>query len=827
MNNNDFIFDLDLVPKGTRPVVYAKQGDIGRKYTARLFWNGASWTATGTTARIRGRKSDDTVFDYSATVSGNTAYWSTSEQMTIAAGNVDCELVFTQSGVTVGTATFVMIVRESPYDPNALSESVVTGVEDVVAEQLPDAVADWIDDNATTSAEFQTVVGNAVEDYIDDNGVPIRQSAITPSLDQYAGAELFDYYCKMEKGTIGATVTDGTRWKTAGAVRIECLDNLVFTLNEGYKAMIYMYADGFASISGRPTDPDGNGWLIHSGTRRVSEMNGISNDHRTQAIAVNIVIAAANGTDVLTEQQVNAAFKLQTIKTTPMIKASSAVIAGTGKWYFAVPVSATAKRPFSVFIKSDSSTPMPHTQLRFGSTSYSVDSKTFDGVDLSNGYLLTFYPETLRDDSKQVLMWCDDTAGDIVTGAEVSLYVEDASNRQLQDAEYSVAVKDTFVVAASNTPARYARSVDFFCDGINDEEEIQAAVDAVRASAMKSGTVQLLSGDYSISHFAEYDSTIADRPTAILAQAGAYCVNIEGSVGENGTKLHIVTDELGELGEQVDVFALGVQGLQGTIVNYKNLRVIVDDQDHPLIVFNNYYNAACKMESVRMYALGYGAGKMPVEGLIGVRCSRGSDNGIGQEMRHVGATGFYEGFQIGSEHLVAFDLLGRSCYYAYTFGNYDYNAGMCEHPLVLINCADEGSARLPLFARNGKYNTPNTNNGLQEVHLIGFNLEVRPNWNPTLAEPVPATETRPDTWCGHIDFVASREGTGNIKNFKFWADGSGQRFDTVNGTHRKGGTTAERNSYTPQYMQQYFDTTLNKMLVYDGSAWRDMNGAAV
>ena len=412
----------------------------------------------------------------------------------------------------------------------------------------------------------------------------------------------------------------------------------------------------------------------------------------------------------------------------------------------------------------------------------------------------------------------------------VELWLSSSANVRLPD---EVHTNNEVVVAPYGYKMRYARNIDFFCDGIHDEVEIQQAVDLV--SQWGHGTVKLLDGYYSIDGFTEYDATIADRPTAILIKGSGNDINIEGASSERGAWFTVTATALAqqeELDVQCDVFGATVRGQNDLIVNYKNMRVDVADQNHPLIVFNNYYAGASKMESIRLYALGYGPLKMPVQGLIGVRCTRGYNNGIGNEMAHIGATGFYEGFQLGGEHLVAYNLLGRNCYYSYTFGNYESNTGGLEHPYTLINCADEYSACLPYFGTNGRYEVGNyANDALQQVDLIGFNLELRRDQNPTGQDPLPAEEKAPGSFCGRIEFTATENynfgNEGNLPNVQFWKAGHGERFRTLNMVHKQGGTTAERLTYTPTYMQEFYDTTLHKKLIYDGTNWVDCNGQTV
>ena len=388
---------------------------------------------------------------------------------------------------------------------------------------------------------------------------------------------------------------------------------------------------------------------------------------------------------------------------------------------------------------------------------------------------------------------------------------------------------DEVVVAASDTPSQYKKIANYICDGTNDEAEIQQAINDVNTIGY--GTVRLLGGTYNIDSFKSYANTVAERDTALLIGANTTIINIKGSTGDRETLLNVTSTALSGVSQQVAVFASAVKNtntLNNYVANFSDLRINIADLNHPVIGIDNFYTGASQISNIRIRQLGFGAGVMPASGSVGIRCTNGNPNGIGQEMRHVGVTGFYEGFQMGGEHLVAIECLAHNCYYGYTFGNYNYTVGVMEHPLTLINCADELSACLPLFAKCGAYNGTN-HRGLQQVDMIGFTIELRPTQNPTLAAVVPAEEITPSSFCGTITFAANKLpfSTENAVDVKFWKSGSGLNFNTTNAAHKLGGTTSERNTYTPQYMQKYYDTDLNKLLIYNGTAWKDANGNSV
>lgn len=170
--NKTLSFDLELKPGGIPPIIHASQGDIGRMFKANIYWDGSAATSyvSGATVNLRGKKPDKTVFDYTATLAGSMVTFETTEQMTIISGPVECELVFSQGGDVIASANFVLMVEDSPWNPENPSESEVTGLTEMIQAELPDAVDDWFENDAATSTVFQTAVNDATVDYIEENG---------------------------------------------------------------------------------------------------------------------------------------------------------------------------------------------------------------------------------------------------------------------------------------------------------------------------------------------------------------------------------------------------------------------------------------------------------------------------------------------------------------------------------------------------------------------------------------------------------------------------------------------------------------------------------
>jgi hypothetical protein len=206
----------------------------------------------------------------------------------------------------------------------------------------------------------------------------------------------------------------------------------------------------------------------------------------------------------------------------------------------------------------------------------------------------------------------------------------------------------------------------------------------------------------------------------------------------------------------------------------------------------------------------------------------GSNYGTCNDYRNIGCSGFYEGFQVGGEHVVGVNLSGIFNVYSYTFGNYEW-IDCFSHPITLINCCDERSVNLPLFAYCGL--RKDNNSGGQQISLIDFNLERYAEHTPGGVLGELATELVPGTFHGEISYTVFNNANAQLRtDAKFWKDGHGQRFVTRNSAQRLACSTTVRNGYAPNYLQRIWDTTLNKEVICTNTAtkeWRDTAGNTV
>lgn len=139
------IINLQYAPTAVNPVVHVSQNDIGRPFKLKIYDGTTAYTMpSGTTARIDGIKPDRHGFSYSdcVSVSGNEVTVTTKQQMTIVAGEVDCEIRFAKGGTDIGTLNFKMLVEPSPINEDTdISETDLPEIIELGRQNMLNAEA--------------------------------------------------------------------------------------------------------------------------------------------------------------------------------------------------------------------------------------------------------------------------------------------------------------------------------------------------------------------------------------------------------------------------------------------------------------------------------------------------------------------------------------------------------------------------------------------------------------------------------------------------------------------------------------------------------------
>ena len=137
--------NLQIIPRGIKPIIKASQFDVGREFQLKLYDGAVAYTPpTGTALRLDGVKPDGTVFSYTEnlSLSGSTITVTTTTQMTILEGTVQCEIRMTKDNDDIGTINFDLMVEKSPINETTdLSQTEVPALVTLARTQMENAEA--------------------------------------------------------------------------------------------------------------------------------------------------------------------------------------------------------------------------------------------------------------------------------------------------------------------------------------------------------------------------------------------------------------------------------------------------------------------------------------------------------------------------------------------------------------------------------------------------------------------------------------------------------------------------------------------------------------
>lgn len=386
------------------------------------------------------------------------------------------------------------------------------------------------------------------------------------------------------------------------------------------------------------------------------------------------------------------------------------------------------------------------------------------------------------------------------------------------------------VVCAANSSEWDKLRADYICTGLHDEIVINEAINRVKKQI---GTVELCDGDYYIDGFSDYLLAGKTEKVAICVKKDAIGVGATLTGKSTGKPqnavLHVNESAFDGLNDETPSVISGGSSETGYVggcgFNVRHLKIELPNTKHKCIAVNYQHSYWGIIDSCTLICLGFGQDNIPVEGLIGLRGWAGWSDGSIIGAYDTYASGFRVAFQLGGEHVICERLGARFCYTSYTFGEYplDAHSGAQVHPITIINCCDEHQATLPKFFDSG--NADSRNAGRCQVDFIGFNIEYYPLITGTPI--VGATEVTDGGWVGRIEYsVENNENNANV-TIPFWAEGHGKNFRTLNTAQKQMGTTDLRKTFAANYMQQYFDTDLNKVVYCkepSTKTWIDANG---
>ena len=337
------------------------------------------------------------------------------------------------------------------------------------------------------------------------------------------------------------------------------------------------------------------------------------------------------------------------------------------------------------------------------------------------------------------------------------------------------------IVAPAAASETVKAEADFVCTGANDERVINAAI----ASLEKGGTVQLLDGDYYIDAFEQ------EGGSAICFgynNGSARTITFRGTTENksyntrHGVTIHVTKAAMDRMATNGvyrvfygtarrpkasgDFFTM----THVNNVNFSNFYLYFADASKPLRGIDASNFGQVFVELVGVYTENYFRDRFlhlkpatPHPDSVGVWSSPSSSDEmarVGYDWVNVG--GLHTGFYFDrADHFVLRSCSAARCCYGYRF-----KGG--PKTLTMLNCCDEGNTHLPYFTGRG------------HLTAIDFNIE---RFNAAYIPDSPsktgheAAEEQPGSWHGFISYTLQGKAFGLDK---FWKDGCGINFQTVN-----------------------------------------------
>jgi hypothetical protein len=377
------------------------------------------------------------------------------------------------------------------------------------------------------------------------------------------------------------------------------------------------------------------------------------------------------------------------------------------------------------------------------------------------------------------------------------------------------------LIAALNSSDADRKRADLICTGKNDEQVLNQAI----TSLVHGGTIQLLDGDYYIDSFScEDHSAIFFGFNDGLARV----INIIGDTENKsyntrfGVTLHVTEAAFRAMkpGITYRVFygASAKPESPGDFytythvnnVNFENFYIYYYDASRSVIGIDCINFGSCFIRQVGIYTESYFQDRFmhlkpatPCKGSVGVSSCHGSNDEmsrVGYDTVNVG--GLYIGFQFnGVDHLIVKSCAASRCCYGYVFSQ-------SEKTIMMLNCSDEGNTHMPRFSGIGHLTNIDYN-------IERFNADFIPD-DPEGDTEALAVESLSGGWHGVITYTLQGKAFGINR---FWKEGNGVNFRTINLCHNR--NTRPEN---PEYLESYFDTQTNRMLIWNGKNWVDALG---
>ena len=206
---------------------------------------------------------------------------------------------------------------------------------------------------------------------------------------------------------------------------------------------------------------------------------------------------------------------------------------------------------------------------------------------------------------------------------------------------------------------------------------------------------------------------------------------------------------------------------------------------------------------------------------IAIRACPGGNIGYNYTFEHIKIIGWGTGFHFTGEAATIIDVQVQRAVYGFVLGNISELTSFTNfigiHPSVMIDCGGSYCTEAMLVVGTG-YNT---------ISIIGFNSETGGDtWTvsgQTIWEAEDIFRYAGDgSYRGEVSYALVDTSTWLPVSKNIWGDNSADPyFITTDLIAKRIGSTSERPS-DPCFMSKYYDTTIGKFIMYNGSSWVEL-----
>ena len=382
----------------------------------------------------------------------------------------------------------------------------------------------------------------------------------------------------------------------------------------------------------------------------------------------------------------------------------------------------------------------------------------------------------------------------------------------------------TVNIAAHDSTADDKLRADYICTGTNDEQIIQAAIDSF---GDKSGIVQLANGIYNIDAFTEHDGYyyglyLPMKKREIIIRGVSHnhkSDNTSFSATDNAAVINVTETAYNSLSDTNESYVIGsnrTYTFPYKVLGVENLSITIPSNEKPIIGIDGAYCSCMHVEGCFFKSNASYSDDTNVNSKnVAIRgCGQGNI-GYNYYFNHIKIIGWGTGFQITGEHLQAIDCIAQRTAYGFVFGTCDdvpYPRGSSTglHPNTLINCGAEYNSKGAIYFGTGQANA---------ISIIDFNMETGISSGSTWGSEFIISANDNSPFRGDISYaVLNNSNWKHVQKNAWDTNAHASKFKTVDLLAPIGGTTSNRPT-DPVYLSQYFDTTLDKLIVWNGTAW--------